>query len=255
MINFKQFLALLLIGTCLPVLSLAATNEQLKTAASNGNVAFVVVTAPGAAGVDQAKTIAQQAVNQIPGSVMIESNRADAANAEFIQKYSLASAPVPLILVFGSNGVIAGGNVASRVNPQQLVAMVPSPKKAEVIEAIQSGKSVYVTASRPSMNSASQVMSGCAMACSKMMGRGTTVEVNMDDPVEENFLRQLKVNLQSDEPVTVVINAKGQVTGSYTGTVEVDKLITSATKVVASGCCPPGSGASCGPTPGKTGGK
>lgn len=254
MFTFRKF-SVLLIAICLPIVALAATTDELQTTASKGEVAFVLVTEPGIAGTDQARQTIQGAMAQVPGSVMIESNRADAVNADFVQKYGLASAPLPLVLVFGSNGVIAGGNLASRLNPQQLIAMVPSPKKAEVVKAIQSGQAVYVTAYRPGMTSKSQVMSGCAAACSKMMGKGTTVEVNMDDPAEQEFLRQLKVNLQSDEPVTVVINAKGQVTGSYTGAVEVDKLITSATKVVASGCCPTGSGASCGPAPSKSGGK
>lgn len=245
----------LLVALCLPVVVLAATSDELQMAATDGKVAFVLVTEPGATGTDQAKQTIQGAVAQVPGSVMIESNRAETANAEFVQKYGLASAPLPLILVFGSNGVIAGGNVASKLNQQQLVAIVPSPKKAEAVKAVQSGQAVYVTAYRPGMATKSQVVSGCAAACSQMMGKGTTVEVNMDDPAEQEFLRQLKVDLQSDQPVTVVINAKGQVTGSYTGAVEVENLISSATKVVSSGCCPSGSGASCGPTTKKTGGK
>jgi len=245
----------LLVALCLPAVVLAATTSELQVAVTEGKVAFVLVTEPGAVGADQAKQTIQGAMAQVPGSVMIESNRADAANSEFVQKYGLVSAPLPLILVFGSNGIIAGGNVASQLNPQQLVAMVPSPRKAEVVEAVQSGKAVYVTAYRPGMATKSQVMSGCAAACQQMMGKGTTVEVNMDDPAEQEFLSQLKVNMQSDQPVTVVINAKGQVTESYTGAVEVENLISSATRVVSSGCCPTGSGASCGPTTKKTGSK
>jgi len=244
----------LLVALCLPVVVLAATTDELQTAVKDSKVAFVLVTEPGAVGTDQAKQTIQGAMAQVPGSVMIESNRADAANAEFVQKYRLASAPLPLILVFGSNGVIAGGNVASRLNPQQLVAMVPSPKKAEVIQAVQSGKAVYVTASRPGMELKPQVMSGCAAACQQMMGRCVSVEINMDNPEEQDFLKQLRVNMQSKEPVTVVINAKGKVTGSYTGAVKVKSLIASATKVVSGGCCGGGSG-SCGPSTKKTGGK
>jgi len=253
MLTIRKLTALLM-AVSLPVLALASTTEQLQTAVSNGNIAFVLVTGPGAVGVDQARQTIQSAMAQAPGSVMIDSDRAEAANTDFIQKYGLATAPVPLILVFASNGVMAGGNVASKLTTQQLVAMVPSPKKAEVLNALRTGQSVYVTASRPGMASKSDVTKGCAAACAQMMGRGATIEVNMDDPAEREFLSQLKVNLQSNEPVTVVINAKGQVTGSYTGAVEVETLIASATKVVASGCCPSGSSQSCGPTA-KTGGK
>ena len=190
----------LLVAVCLPVLAMASTAEQLQTAVSNGTVAFVLVTEPGVAGTDQARQTIQSAMTQVAGSVMIEANRADGGNAEFIQQYGLTSAPVPLILVFGANGTIAGGNVSSRLNSHQLVAMVPSPKKAEVLKAVQSGQAAYVTAFRSGMATKTDVTKGCAAACAKMMGRGATIEVNMDDPVEREFLNQLKVNLQSDEP-------------------------------------------------------
>ncbi|MEW5924140.1 MAG: hypothetical protein AB1746_09145, partial [Candidatus Zixiibacteriota bacterium] len=131
MLSYRKLTALLMI-VCLPVLALASTTEQLQTAASKGNVAFVLVTEPGATGIDQIRQNIQEAMSQVDGSVMLESNRADAANTEFVQKYGLATAPVPLVLVFASNGVIAGGNAASRLNVQQLIAMVPSPRKAEV---------------------------------------------------------------------------------------------------------------------------
>ena len=252
MFNCRK-LAVLLFAVCLPFTAFATTSERLQLAADEGNVVFVLVTEPSVIGMDQARQTIQGALNQIPGSVMIESNRADVANSPFVQQYKLSAAPVPLILVFASNGVMAGGNVASRLTAQQLVAMVPSPKKAEVLKAIQSGQAVYLAASRSGMASTPFVAKGCAAACSQMQGKCVFVEVNMDDPVEKVFLNQLKVNTQATEPVTVVINAKGQITGSYTGMVEVENLIASATKVVASGCCPPGSGKSCDPAPKKKG--
>jgi hypothetical protein len=252
MSNCKR-IAVLLIAALLPVVALASTEDQLQVAESSGNVAFVLVTGPGAIGVDEARKTIEGAISQFPGSVMIESNRMDASDSTFVQKYGLASAPVPLVLVFASNGVIAGGNVASKLTVQQLVAMVPSPKKTEALKAIQSGQAVYVTAARPGMSKKADVSKSCAMACAQMMGKGITIDVNMDDPAETVFLSQLGVNMQSAEPVTVVVNAKGQVTATYTGVVEAGNLTASATKVASSGCCPSGSGKSC-PPPAKKGG-
>ena len=255
MLHYRK-IAVLLLAVCLRAMALASTSEQLEIAVSNGHVAFVLVTEPSVSGIDQAKQTIQDAMTQVPGSVMIESNRADAVNSDFVNKYKMAAAPVPLILVFASNGVMAGGNIASKLTTQQLVAMAPSPKKAEVLKSIQSGQAVYLTASRSGMALKTKVASGCAAACAQMMGKGATVEVDMDDPVEKGFLNQLKVDMQSTEPVTVVINAKGQITGTYSGMVGVENLMASATKVVASGCCPPNSGKTCAPTPAKNeGGK
>lgn len=254
MFNYRK-IAGLLITICLPVVAFASTSEQLESAADMGNVSFVLVTEPGAAGIDQARQMIQNAMTQIPGSVMIESNRSDAANSAFVQEHKLAAAPVPLILVFASNGVMAGGNVASKLTARQLVAMVPSPKKAEVLKAIQSGQATYVTASRTGMSAAPQVTSTCAMACSQMKGKCVAIDISMDDPAEADFLKQLKVNLQATEPVTVVLNAQGQLTGTFNGPVNVTNLVQAATKKVSSGCCPPSSGKTCAPTPKKKEGK
>jgi len=252
MSNYHKFV-LLLMAVCLPIATLASPAEQLQTAAETGKVAFLLVTEPGAAGVDQTKQMIQSAMNQVPGAVMIEMDRADGANSSLVQKYGLTTAPVPLILVFGANGAMAGGTVASQLTAPQLVAMLPSPKKAEVLKAVQSGQAVYLTASRSGMPSSTAVAGGCAAACSQMMGKCVAVNVNMDDPLETEFLTLLKVNMQSTEPVTVVINAQGQVTGSFNGPVDVAQLVQAATKKAGGGCCPTGSSKSCAPAPKKKG--
>lgn len=254
MSNYKKT-ATLLIAVCVPILAFASTTEQLQTAAAGGSVAFVLVVEPGATGVDQARQTIESAMSQMPGSQMIESDRADVANEAFVQKYKLASTPTPLILVFASNGIIAGGNVASSLNAEQLVSMVPSPKKAEVLMAIQSGQAAYVTASRTGMSTTSQVADVCASACSQLKGKCVTIDVSMDDPAEAAFLKQLNVNLQAKEPVTVVLNSQGQVTGTFNGPVEVTSLVQAVAKKVSSACCPPGSEKTCPPTPDKKEGK
>lgn len=250
MFNYKK-LTVLLITVCLPVMVFATTTEQIQTAISNGKVTFVLVTETGATGTDQARQKIQDAITKVPESAMIEANRANAANTEFVQKYKLASAPVPLILVFASNGVMAGGNLASKLTTQQLVAMVPSSKKSEMLKALESGLAVYVTAYRSGMTNKTDIFKNCAAACNKMQGKCVAIDVDMDDLNERGLLNQLNINFGSAEPTTVVINAMGQITDSYTGKVEVDKLISSATKVVSSGCCPPNSGKTCPPTPAK----
>jgi hypothetical protein len=248
-------LAVLLMLVCLPVTALTAIDNQLESAAGAGSVAFVLVTEPGAAEVEQTKQVIQQAMAQIAGSVMIEVDRADAANSAFVKKHQLVSAPVPLIVVFASNGVMAGGNVASKLPLPELLAMVPSPKKADALKAIKSGQAVYITASRSDMTSTTDVAKGCAEACLQMDGKCVAIDISMDDPAEADFLKQLKVNPEATLPVTVVLNAQGQMTGTFNGPVGVDNLVQAAKKKISAGCCPPGSGKTCPPTPKKDGGK
>lgn len=114
MLSIRKFTAIL-VTLCLPAFASASTSDELQTAASGGKVAFVLVTDPTATGTDQARMTIQSTMAQVPGSVLIESDRTNAANSAFVQKHGLASAPVPLILVFGANGAIAGGNVARQL--------------------------------------------------------------------------------------------------------------------------------------------
>ena len=214
-----------------------AASEELAAAAQAGKVAFVLMYDASATGLDEARQMSTEAVRRVPGSVAIELDRGDPANAEIVTKYRLLTVPVPVILVASANGIITGGAVAVPANIEPLVKLVPSPKKAEIIHALSEGNVVFITASRKDMVSTATVNGACAAACQQMAGKSVQITVDMDDPAETGFLTEMKVNLQSTEPVTLVANAKGQISGMYTGAVQVTDLVTAATKTVG-GCCP-----------------
>jgi len=228
--------SVLLLGVLTSVAG-ASVRADMDLAAKQRKVAFILVTDQGAAGVTEAKATIQQAMKQVKKSTLIELDRSNAGNADLVAKFGLAGAPVPIILLAARNGALAGGLVAAQATPEQLIAMVPSPKKAEILQTLQGGKAVFISVSRKSMASHSRAKATCATACKQMNGRCVTVHVDMDDPKESEFLSQLKVNRAATEPVTMVVNAQGQVTGSYTGAVEVANLVEAATKT-AGGCCP-----------------
>jgi hypothetical protein len=245
----KMISSLILAVVLVAGTAIAAVQPDLDAAAKSGKVAFVLVYDQSAMQLDQAQGLIKESMARVPKSVKVDCDRSDPANAEFVSKIGLATAPVPLILVCSSTGVITGGVPAQQATVDQLVKMVPSPMKSEVIKALSAGNAVFITAYRKSMNSVETVNSACAMACQQMAGKSVQVKVNMDDPAEVGFLTEMKVNVASTEPVTLVANAQGQVAGTFTGAVEVANLVTSATKKVG-GCCPSTvtkPDASCGP--------
>ena len=219
------------------VSAFASVQQEMESAAGAGKAAFILMYDQTAMQVEQARELITNAMARVPGSVKIEFDRSDQANAGFVSKYGLSGAPVPLILVASSTGTITGGLIAQQGTVDQLVKMIPSPKKAEVIKALSAGNAVFVTAYRKSMNSVETVNSACAMACQQMAGKSVQVKVNMDDPAEAGFLTEMKVNMTSAEPVTLVANAQGQIAGMYTGAMQVADLVTAAKKKVG-GCCP-----------------
>lgn len=227
-----------LLSGLLATLAAASAPKDIESAARGGKIAFILVTDEGATGIDQAKEMIRTAMKQVTKSALIELDRSNPANGELAAKFRLAGAPVPLILVAARNGALAGGIPAAQATADQLVSLVPSPKKAEILQALQSGKAVFITASRKGMAAQSGATSACALACGQMQNQSAAVQIDLDDAAETTFLSQMKVNLSSTEPVTLVINAQGQITGTYTGAAEVANLVQAATKKVG-GCCPP----------------
>lgn len=229
--------------------ALASPQADIEQAAERQEVAFILVMEPGAAGTDQARTLIREAMKQIKKSTLVELDRSDPANLDFVAKFRLSGAPVPLILLAGRNGALAGGIPAAQATVDGLVAIVPSPKKAEILQALQGGKSAFIVASSKGMDAKSAATS-CYAACSQMSDKSVVIQIDMDDPQEAAFVSQLKLSRASSEPITLVVNAQGQVTGTYTGALDVASLVQAATKK-AGGCCPTsvqGGSKSCGPT-------
>jgi hypothetical protein len=242
----RKILTAFTIIVCLPAIGTASSAENLEAASTAGKVVFMLVLEPGVAGVDEAKQIAADAATKCEDGIVIEMDRTDPANSELVKMYGLSTAPMPIIMVFASNGILGGGLPAKNATPDNLINLIPSPKKAEALKALQSGLPVLLTFTRDGMTAKSDVLGGCAKACGRMSNKCQFIEVNMDDQAETSLMNQLKVNRESSDPVTIVFNAQGQMTATFDGSFDVGKLVKAATQKAA-GCCPPGSGKTCPP--------
>ncbi|MFH1845258.1 MAG: hypothetical protein ABIF77_18895 [bacterium] len=237
-------LALLMVS--LPGFALAATpSEQIDAAHENGQTVFILITEPGNAKTEQVRSLVQDAVVQVKRSVLVEMDRTDETNILLVRKYRARSAPVPLVLVLASNGAIAAGFQAEDLTSAAIVQSIPSPKKAEMLKELQSGRAVFITALREDMTAKAEISSACSAACGVLTDRSCSIEIDMDDPVEASFLMALGIDTQSSVPVTVVINSQGQLTASFSGAVDATTLVQ-AINVQRSACCP-GSKTGCGP--------
>jgi hypothetical protein len=225
----------------------ASVQGDLDKASKAGKTVFLVVTDPGIAGTDKVVDVAKKAQTLCEQSTVIQMNRSDAENAEFVTKNRLTGAPLPLILVIASNGIISAGFTSDKATPEALAKAVPSPKKAEVQKYMSQGLSVFIVVTKKTMPTKDNVMNTCQQACIEMENNAKMIEISLDDPKEQKFLTELKVNMAATEPMTYVINSKGQITGTYNDDVNATTLVASAKKVAASGCCPGGS-KSCSPT-------
>jgi len=232
-------LGIFILGNCSLVWASIATDIEKANQADK--TVFLVVTEPGIAGVEEALRVANQAHESAAESLVIEMNRADAANKDLVVKYRLAGAPLPVLLVIVSDGIVAGGLTADRATPEKLVKMIPSPCKTEAIRALTEGKALLIVATRDSMVDRGGVFETCEAACTQLKDKAAFISIDMDDNNESSFLTELNVSPGSTEPVIVVINARGQKTASFHGQTETKTLIQAATLMPAGGCCSGGS--------------
>lgn len=220
---------------------------ELDKAQKAGKAVFVVVTGTGSTDTDKAKEIAKGANSIYKNAIVIEMNRDDSANAKLVAEWRLSGAPLPLILVVSPKGMLTEGRILAQATAENVAALVPSPKKEEVLNYISSGKSVFLIVSNNKMADKKSPLGACEKACFELQEKAKIVSVNTDDSSELAFLKELRIDPNITQPMTYVINAQGQVTGTYNGEVNSTALVASAKKIISSSCCAPGSGQSCEP--------
>jgi hypothetical protein len=219
----------------------ATTQEAVESANKAGLTVFLVVTDPGNTGTQKAMDIANQAHSKYLKSEVIQMNRSDESNKDLVTKYGVAGAPLPLILVIASNGVVSGGFQAAQATADLLVKAIPSPVKADVMKALSNGKSVFLVVSKKDMTEKNEVMNTCSRACIEMQNNAKLIGLDLDDQAEQNFIAELKIDPAITSPKTFVINSKGQITGTFNDDVNSTTLVASAKKLPAAKGC----GASC----------
>ncbi len=178
---------------------------------------------------------------------IIKVERKDPKNNDIVTSLKAQTAPIPLTLLYDPKSAIVAF-FTKVVTEKELTEAIPSPKKSEALQYVHQGKGVILCFSNKDMPSRGEIQTSCSQAKSKLAGKGEYISVDLSDPKEAGFIRELKIDPDTPKPVTFVINPQGQLTGKYEGKVQVTDLVQAATRVVKSGCCPTGSGQVCPPT-------
>lgn len=224
----------------------ALAADVLETAKEQGRIAIVLVTDAGAAGVEEAEKTVAAAASRHGNAVTLTLDRARPENAALVSRYRLSGPQIPVVLVFATNGLVAGGALAAGLTVDRLMSMIPTAREESIIAALQSGKGVLVLVCPKGAGAGA--LKACRDAREKSGRKLAIVEVDSSDPAELPLLRKLRVDPASKSPVTVVINSRGQSTGVFPGVPDAGLLVQAGAKT-AGGCCPAGAkpGAVCSP--------
>lgn len=172
-------------------------------------------------------------------------NRSDPSETEFVEKYGLKAAPMPLVLSFAPNGAIVGGFLGARLTEQQLTEALASPVMQACLKALQDRKLVFLCAQNGTTKGNDTAMKGVNefKADERFAQFTEIVKVDPSDAAEKKFLAQVQVDPKVDQATTVFLAPPGAIVGKFSGA--TDKLQLVATLQRASSGC---GGGGCGPS-------
>ncbi|NIM96953.1 MAG: hypothetical protein GTO24_02355 [candidate division Zixibacteria bacterium] len=222
-------------------------SQRMSQAFSDGKYTYLFFYEPGNGNCEiMEKNLDSFARKTKKDVEIIKVDRKDPRNKDIVTGLRTQTAPIPLTLLFDPSSAIVAA-FTKVVTEEELTQAFPSPKKVETLEYIRQGKGVILCFSSKRMPSRKAVQTCCSQAQDALAGKAEYIHIDLSDPKEAGFIKELRIDLNMAEPITFVINSQGQVTGKYGTEVQVANLVEAATRVVKSGCCPPSSGKSCPP--------
>jgi len=210
---------------------------QLDEAKSQGKVAFFVLVSNDTAGNSQALSVAVKVNKQVENSVVIKVNREDTANAALIEKWQLSSIPTPAIFIISPKGIPVTSFSLEEANESDIISYIPSPKMDDAFVALDEKKPVFILVGGKSATDREKIKSSCTAANELLKIKAALIEVDQDDPKEKRLLDKFEIPSSSTTPTVVVLNADGETTGTFKGSVTTKQLVTAATKVITTPCC------------------
>ncbi len=217
--------------------------KELGKSEKAGKSIFIVVTDKSAIGTDALVKLAENAQKKNPKVDLIKLDRDDLANKEFISKYRLSGATLPLVLVVASNGVVSGGLSATDATTEKLISYIPSKTQAEVLLGFENGKAAFIVCGKKNAKDKDALEEECKKAIATLGNKAIQVFVDVENKDEANFLALIKPELSNTN--VLVFNGKGQFTGTLESNAKSDEMLKSVNKKMG-GCCPGGSTSGCG---------
>lgn len=165
----------------------------------------------------------------------------DKEEKDVLQRFGIYQAPVTLVMA--PNGVIIGG-LPGVVGLEELGKAFVSPKMAQIVQALQQRKVTFLCIQNDETKYAKEVQK-VVDEVAEVLGKSVkVVRVDPVDKKEEELLRQIRVEPNITEAITIVIAQTGLVGDRFVGKITNRELFAAFQKVLVSrsGCGGMGSG-------------
>ena len=166
-----------------------------------------------------------------------------ASEAAIVKKFGLDRAPMPLVLALAPNGAVTGGFPA-KVEKQQLLEAFASPCTEQCMKRLQDNRLVFLCVQNTKTEANDVAMKGVREFKADARFAQATEIVMLDpaDAAEVAFLKDLTIDPQTKQAVTVFLAPPGAPIAMYEGATDKDEIVATLEK--ASSACGPGG---CGP--------
>ena len=174
---------------------------------------------------------------------------ADPNEKPVVDKFGVSRAPMPLVLAMAPNGAITKA-LPIKFDENQLREGFVSPCTAKCLKALQARKLVLICVQNEKTQFSQVAWRGAQdfKADARFANATEIVTLNPDDRTEAAFLRDLQVDPQTPQAVTVLIAPPGQPIAKFAGAVSKDQIVAKVASAksgpCANGQCGPGG---CGP--------
>jgi len=232
--NRKKMLCLFLM-VLLTSTSFAQTVKEIEKSQKAGKSIYIIVTDKAAKGTDALAKLVTEAQKKVKNTAVVALNRDDNANAGLISKYRLSGAPLPIILVVASNGVVSGSLSTADASVDKLISYLPTKTQADVLLGFENGKAAFIICGKKNAKDIPALTTECKSAITVLGNKANQFFLDVDSKEEANFLALLTPD--KNKTTVLVFNGKGQNTGTLEATAKSKDLVASVNKKVG-GCCP-----------------
>ena len=172
-----------------------------------------------------------------------------AGEAEFVNKYNLRAASMPIVLAFAPNGAVTGGFQSADVREEKLKNAIASRGTQECLKALQERKIVFVCCQGRKTQFNKEAMKGVDefKTDARYAAYAAVVKIDPADEKEKTFLTQLKIDPNAKEAATALLVPPNMVLGVTNGATSKASFLQTLASASA-GCGPKGCAPSgCGP--------
>jgi hypothetical protein len=240
-------------GTDAPQASTAPLDAgaALRTATEQKKYLFLAFYRPGDSGNDELmKTFGEAEKTLSERATFYRANMQEEKERRMVEAYQVTRAPLPLTLVFASNGAFVNAFRGKTATLSEMTASFLSPKFAEAVKALQDRKIVLLCLQgKDTQHNAESLAAAQATSQAKESnGMITLVQVAPEDNESKDLLGQLKVDAKLKEATLFVLvppsNLAGKIEGATTKEVVWQAVVKGVSSCGPSGCGPSG----CGPS-------